>query len=464
MLDYTKFLIKNIAIADLMSNKALDFKGVFSASTGSVKEVQKLVAQYHHCEIIIYESEAVYFSGSIHKMWNSLNNVYAPNLIKKEYYKGFNGNQFTLIDILEVREHLCRLLNIGSYQMTFRNLEVGLNLSTLFNPQLFIKGLLYHNGKPFKTSHKDQYAQAEHQRYIVKIYNKGHQYGMSQNTLRVELKLTRADQINPLRIKTFADISSETLNNALGLILMRFDEVVYYDNTIDLKNLSGHQKQTLERYSNPRYWIDTLTPKTRDRHKKKLKEFIIKYSRNLHQQLRQEIQTKGVMICNQPEAQKCVIITKETEAENQESTTPIKGQSKNPKCVIITGSIIEVDITQDPFKSNPLKTPIKADKKTSSKREKKEPRKCLVTGLDISMQKDKSYLLSHTGLRHYYKNERQEFEKVKNRHLSRKWMYSNFEMQIIELAHNIRNRKNNQKIFREKIYTPNQIQLFEPMA
>jgi hypothetical protein len=287
---------------------------------------------------------------------------------------------------------------------------------------------------------------------------------MSQNTLRVELKLTRADQINPLRIKTFADISSETLNNALGLILMRFDEVVYYDNTIDLKNLSGHQKQTLERYSNPRYWIDTLTPKTRDRHKKKLKEFIIKYSRNLHQQLRQEIQTKGVMICNQPEAQKCVIITKETEAENQESTTPIKGQSKNPKCVIITGSIIEVDITQDPFKSNPLKTPIKADKKTSSKREKKEPRKCLVTGLDISMQKDKSYLLSHTGLRHYYKNERQEFEKVKNRHLSRKWMYSNFEMQIIELAHNIRNRKNNQKIFREKIYTPNQIQLFEPMA
>jgi hypothetical protein len=40
MLDYTKFLIKNIAIADLMSNKALDFKGVFSASTGEVKEFE----------------------------------------------------------------------------------------------------------------------------------------------------------------------------------------------------------------------------------------------------------------------------------------------------------------------------------------------------------------------------------------------------------------------------------------
>jgi hypothetical protein len=42
MLDYTKFLIKNIAIADLMSNEALDFEGVFSASSSEVKKFENL--------------------------------------------------------------------------------------------------------------------------------------------------------------------------------------------------------------------------------------------------------------------------------------------------------------------------------------------------------------------------------------------------------------------------------------
>mgnify|MGYP000365570798 FL=1 len=80
------------------------------------------------------------------------------------------------------------------------------------------------------------------------------------------------------------------------------------------------------------------------------------------------------------------------------------------------------------------------------------------------MQKEGSILLSHTGLKYYYKTNKKEFEKIKNKYLSKKWIDANFETQIKELAHNIRNKHNNLKNSREQKYHPNQVQLFESVV
>jgi hypothetical protein len=61
------------------------------------------------------------------------------------------------------------------------------------------------------------------------------------------------------------------------------------------------------------------------------------------------------------------------------------------------------------------------------------------------MQKDSSILLSNTGLRYYYKYDKKLFEQIKRRYLTERWLISNFETQIKEIAHNVRNVKNNQK-------------------
>jgi hypothetical protein len=84
---------------------------------------------------------------------------------------------------------------------------------------------------------------------------------------------------------------------------------------------------------------------------------------------------------------------------------------------------------------------------------------CKVTGLSISMQKDNSISLSHTGLKYYYATDKIIFEQIKNRFLSKKWRPADFETQIKEIAHNIRNAKNNRKKKESIIYQPQQMNL-----
>mgnify|MGYP000451090270 CR=1 FL=1 len=438
MTDYVKISLKDIDINRLENLPELDFKIEVSEKTGEIST--KKTADYHFCKVVIYDSGLVLFNGSIHKLWNSLHKVNAPNYKEVKQYKGFNGNQFAINDIVKVRQHLETLFNCEPQQMIFQNIEFGINTTPVFNPQLFLKGLLYHNGKPFEFRHKEHFAQAIHQRYYFKIYNKSNQYGMQEHTLRVELKLIASDQFAPLGIKTFADINTSTLNKAKELLLKRFDEVVYYDNTIVKESLSERQKQTLERYSNPRYWIDTLTKQNRLHHKNRLKEFILNYSANLHQQIKQNIEQKCIII-NQENG---VIINHNSKLKKEQNTLPITSVSENINTLPITSSSIGVISTNN--------TP------------KKQGRKCRVTRVDISMQKEGSILLSHTGLKYYYKTNKKEFEKIKNKYLSKKWIDANFETQIKELAHNIRNKHNNLKNSREQKYHPNQVQLFESVV
>ena len=77
------------------------------------------------------------------------------------------------------------------------------------------------------------------------------------------------------------------------------------------------------------------------------------------------------------------------------------------------------------------------------------------------MQKENSILLSHTGLKYYYKTDKRIFEQIKRRYLSKIWFKSNFQTQIKELAHNIRNTNSNQKIKQSRIYKEGQITLLE---
>ena len=387
-----------------------------------------VIPDYNHCEIRIKtikpenepERTHVIFTGSIHKMWNELNGIKAPNHNENKPYKGFNGNQFTINDILNIRKHLEVLFDCCATQMVFQNIEFGVNTILNFNPILYLKGLLYHKNTLFDFSHSGNNAQAVHQWFIFKIYNKSFQYKMSENVLRVELKIMKMIELKESGIKTFADINQNTLLKAQGLLLKRFDEVMHYDYTIEKSILTKREKQLLANYSNPRYWIEDLKPIHRDRHKKKLIKITAIYSNNLHQQIKNEI------------IKKCVTINR---------------LSQNTKCVIFNPSSIEVNITQNSIEIDAVKTTT-----------------CKLTGLNISMQKDNSILLSHTGLKYYYNTDRNTFEKLKRKYLSKVWYNASFELQIKEIAHNIRNYRSNQHIKQNRLYQPQQANILTQLG
>ena len=87
-------------------------------------------------------------------------------------------------------------------------------------------------------------------------------------------------------------------------------------------------------------------------------------------------------------------------------------------------------------------------------------KRCLVTGLDISMQKKDSFLLCINQIRNLYYTDKNKFNEVKNKHLSKKWIDADMEQQIFEIYHNIRNKASNSRIKQKRIYSENQIQLF----
>jgi len=363
LIDYIKILLSNIDVKHLLQLPYLDFKVEVSDNTGEMST--KRIAEYHFCKIIIYDTGTVLFTGSIHKLWNSLHDIKAPNYKNIETYKGFNGNQFALENIIEVRNHLENLFDCEPQQMIFQNIELGVNTTPIFNPNLYLKGLLYHKNKLFEYRYNNNLAQVIHDRFIFKIYNKSNQYGMSEFTLRIELKITKIEELKTIDLRTFADISETTLSKVKQMLLNRFNEVMHYDYTINKKVLTKKQNQLLKSYSNPRYWINDLEPKHRDRHKRRLKEITLKHSENLHQQLRQSI------------IQKCVIINR---------------LSESIKCVINNSSSIGLNITQTPTKIS--------------------TKKCSITGLQLTHENEDAKYIRTSTLNYIHNYDVKAFEEV----------------------------------------------------
>ncbi len=81
---------------------------------------------------------------------------------------------------------------------------------------------------------------------------------------------------------------------------------------------------------------------------------------------------------------------------------------------------------------------------------------CKVTGMDITSQREDSFLLSHTGLKNILVTHYQLFFKLKDRYLKDRWRHATTNKQIKEIAHQIRSQ------YTRKQHQYNSPQLFEP--
>lgn len=295
MIDGTKMNIIGVDRQRLLESERLDFKQIVSRSTGELSP--KYIAKYHHCSISLYDnSTRVYFSGSIHKMYNSLKGVYAPNHRIGFADKGFNGNQFAIIEVQESLAHITELIGCDLNQMVFENLEIGVNIEPLFHPRLYIDGLLYHKNKGFDTDHDGNYAQVKHENFFIKIYYKSLQYGMNTEVIRVELKAMRTRELKDTGVRTADDINECTMQLLGQHLLKRFYEIVHYDRTIQKSELTSRQKALLGDYAQKHYWLSELKPINRDRHKKRLVQITLKHSQQIHLQLGAKIKEKCLIL------------------------------------------------------------------------------------------------------------------------------------------------------------------------
>jgi hypothetical protein len=397
----------------LEANPLLDFYDTINLTTGQMKTTNRngnkvtpsKNALYKGLEFKIYDTGTITLSGSLHKYWND---------------GAHNYNDFNNEAVLFVLSDLNRKFNIDPNKCILKCLEVGINIIPPIPTNKILDNCLLHKTKPFEyqiNSDEGKYKQVQHSQYIIKIYNKALHYkskGFKIKTeiMRFEIKYTKMQKLNEKGIFSLQDLINYGLHNFKNEILNEWQNVLYYDNTIQIDPLTTKLKKAVLEYSNPNYWTGLLANnqnKNFTYHKKQLKKIIEKNS-NKVQDLTAEIMSKKIDFLNSRTIQ------------------------IDPLTILSKRIVLNYE--------NEVKKHL-----------------CKVTGLNISMQKENSILLSHTGLKYYYKTDKRIFEQIKRRYLSKIWFKSNFETQIKELAHNIRNANSNQKIKQKRIYKPQQINL-----
>lgn len=391
----------------LGANPLLDFYDNVNISTGEIKTKNRhgqsitpfKNALYNSLEFKIYDNGTITLSGSLHKYWNK----------GAHNYNDFDFNAFTdvLIDLQDK-------FKIVLEDCILKCLEVGINIIPPIPTNRILNNCFLHKTKPFEdkfNSDEGKYKQVQHSQYIVKIYNKALHYkskgfDIQTEILRFEIKYIKMQKLNERGIYNLKDLFEYGLHNFKVEVVTEFNNILFYDNTIQSEN------KQLVHYKNPLYWIDLLERGTISNfqyHRKQLKKITSTSSQKIQFQTA-EIMTKKIDFLNSNTMQidPLIILSKHVVSLNQIT-------SKNTLCE--------------------------------------------VTGINISMQKDSSILLSHTGLKYYYKTDRKIFEQLKRKYLSKQWNGANFETQIKEIAHNIRNTKSNQTIKQKKIYRPQQTNL-----
>jgi hypothetical protein len=357
-------------------------------------------AFYNGLEFKIFENGTITINGSLHKYYNS---------------GAHNYNDFNFSAFLGVLNDLKQKFSIDLNNCVLKCLEIGINITPPKPTNQILEYCFLHKTKNFEyriNSDEGKYKQCEHTQYIIKIYNKALHYkskGFDINTeiLRFEIKYTKMERLNKLGIYNLNDIAKIGFKYFENELITEWQNVLFYDNTI----VSNSNR--INNYKNPLYWCKLIENNSKTnyyKHKGILKELTSNNSDKVQSQIT-EIMRNKITFLSQEGASFDTLNIKSIHTPHNQTTNTINNNI------------------------------------------------CEVTKVNISMQKDNSILLSHTGLKYYYKTDKKIYEQIKRSYLSKRWFNSNFEIQIKEIAHNIRNAKGNQKTKQIKIYQPQQVNL-----
>ncbi|MEG0926328.1 hypothetical protein [Chryseobacterium sp.] len=198
-----------------------------------------------------------FVKNSMHKYFN-LKNGFGDNNYTDFYYP----------DIMTSFEQLQADLDedISDYSVT--NLEFGLNIQTSLSPKYMLdNNILMYNFDEFNQKDtfkgKGMYKQYNRSEYYVKIYDKGLQYKLDYNLLRVEIKVTDSKLLKKrFGIHTVRDIYDKNkLELMFNFLLECFDEVNIID-SLATQEIRGEEKTVIELGKSPHYWREIKNSKS----------------------------------------------------------------------------------------------------------------------------------------------------------------------------------------------------------
>ena len=406
---------------DLILGNTTDKKVIESVINSSYLSVKE-----HYTKDIFRIGKSITLTAK--KEFDASNNVNGYSKLdfklKPHYYFNgdrHNGNMMTINQNIEVLNDIFCKLNICNPNcITATTLENGLNIiPDMYDTKDIITQSLYFKKKPLIKVRQDwaYYKTTKpygtHPSIYAKMYHKGEDKNFAQkypdevhpNTLRYELgDSTNKKLIKEFGVNSFKDLFNvDTHTRIAEYLLKNWDYVMLLDEINEYSDLT-----------NPKFYEDR-------RH----------FRNGLNDARKDYYQSHGIW---HKEIKRLIEYTQEQQFEKMQIRTLIDSWNLHTKTKTdIVGICIE-------------------------------KRKCNVTGLDITMQKEESQFLCFGGLRYYFENDSQIYQELRRKYLRFDKYNLIPEEQFYYIAHNIRNtftnEIHNRRKFEQRNYPPNQLRLF----
>ena len=221
------------------------------------EQLMKTIYSYKNLRIRIFENNnRIEFTGSLHTFYNEgLHN-----------HNDFNFNAFkeslnTLYNDLGIRPKNLRILH----------LEWGFNIKPPRVTNYILDSLLQHCSVNITTGIdckiEGKYTQFKHANFILKIYNKGKQFKLEIELMRIEIKQTNWSKYRAKGISTLQDFIESDKTIFLNELLNQWGKVIL----CDIDNAKNHK---FIKYQTSQYWNDLrkdFSGKTFKKHSDRLK-------------------------------------------------------------------------------------------------------------------------------------------------------------------------------------------------
>jgi hypothetical protein len=425
MIDFISVeLLESSLTESLLNNPLLNFTIPLNEETGEInpnnKYYSKKIASYNSLTFVLIEnirdkSKKIHLKGSIHKFHN----------------KGHNHTDFNLNHLKTALNSLKTQFNISLDKSIVHSLEFGVNILTPIECSSLLNDLVYYtNTKPKEDNflNNGQLIRFDKNQYRLKLYNKSLQYfklGIldyyDNQLLRFEIHVDKMQYLQSKQIKIYSleDLLNIDYLNKLGQLLYEtFSKIILYDSRLKTDVLKTKDKQFIQDLSNPKKWDKISQDKRPKYYQRQLKKF------------------RSLINSNTPDNLQLITANKISD-----------------KWIELSKNVPFLPFIEKPEMS--LIYPYVVCNKEALIR-----RYCIVTGLDITEQKNESKFLAETTIdKILMADKTMYYELLKNYAPKKQTENVNY-----HIAHNIRNAYfNDSNNLRRKLKKSiNQTTLFDP--
>jgi len=295
MIDYIRLrLDRQEYFGEFNNPERYNLKQQVNLATGEMRNLY--LGDYDRMRIEI-NPVSIIVRGSLHKYYNySFHN------------EEQNHSDFTLNQLTAAIKRLSERLKFEPEDAIIQNIEFAVNIELSCNVRSFLhNNLLMMNGD--EVSQIKDYGDLgllkrfEYANYEIKVYDKGSQYQLNKNLLRLEIKTRRSTFVTGKNKWSLNDlVRPEILNGLREKLIKQVNKLWIFDDMSNVSYENEKDEKALLEFTNPNYWKQRNSGKRNTTYYTrvdKFKDLMAKYDLdNLKKEILEKVAKKSLELIN----------------------------------------------------------------------------------------------------------------------------------------------------------------------